>query len=82
MNMKKYLKFIRKPCEDEEYLVKNIKGEALGDISNYDFKKNKIGTRWNFYPVSVSLEGDLWFGASCLREIAEFIDSLGLQRKE
>lgn len=61
------MKFEKKPRDDvTEFIVKNKKGQSLGDIA-------KQRGKWLFFPWTGIDAKDCWFGESCLAEIQEFL---------
>jgi hypothetical protein len=52
------------------------KKDFLGDIAQrIIYGKNQF---W-FFPDNFMMPGDMWFSQDCLREIADFMDSLTVQ---
>jgi len=75
MSEKKFLR-LEKVC-DTKYQVVNNRGDYLGQIEYAKgWKKKKM---WLFYPESFE-RGDVWFASGCLKEIAEFMEKLAVQK--
>ena len=70
------LTFEKKPTCNE-YLVKNERGDVLGDIAFYKVKGHK-NPRWWFFVNGNPMDGgrDFWLSEGCLRTIATYIASL------
>ena len=66
--------FEKKPTCNE-YIVKNKKGDILGQIAYYKVGRKKD---WWFFVDWNPMDGnrDFWLGEDCLREIADFIAKL------
>ena len=73
--MKKRLVFQRKECNEEEYLVKNSKGNNLGEIVCWKIGRKKD---WWFFVDWNPMDGsrDFWLGEDCLRDIADKLKEL------
>ena len=61
----------------DEYIIKNKRGDMLGEIAYYKIKGHKKPDWWSFmnwHPFDG--DRDFWIGEDCHREIADFIKEL------
>ena len=72
--MARYLVFEKKE-KYNEWLVKNKKGDMLGDIAWH-----KKWSKFAFYPDQMCFEHEIYLCEMCLREIADFLKVENLKR--
>jgi len=71
------LVFTRKPCETEEYVVQNKKGDVLSEIAYCKVAGHKKADWWSFITWNpMDSNRDFWMGEDCHREIADFLAKL------
>ena len=69
-----FLKF-KKRKGIEEYMILNKKNQFLGDICY-----SKRSKQFLFYPDTIVCSHDIWFAANCLKEIAQFLETLRMKK--
>ena len=75
--------FKRKSEKNEEYIVKNKRGDIFGDIAYWKIKGHRKKDWWFFVEWNpMDSSRDFWLGEDCLKEIADFLNKLKKEVKK